>query len=67
MGETGILKQVRYYLDRPGKIYLTMDNRGVVYVGYLLFDDQVFCKHAFEHLRRCYGMAIDTIGGSELP
>jgi hypothetical protein len=66
-GEIGVLKEVRYYEDRPGRVYLTVDHNGTAYVGSLLLDDQRFCKHAFEHLRRCYGMALDAVGSSELP
>jgi hypothetical protein len=66
-GEIGVLKEVRYYEDRPGRVYLTVDHNGTAYVGCLLLDDQSFCKHAFEHLRRCYGMAIEAVGSSELP
>jgi hypothetical protein len=65
-GEVGILKQVRYYLDRRGRIYLTVDNHGIVYVGCLVFDNHGFCEKVFEHLRRCYGMSIDKIGSSEI-
>ena len=65
-GEIGILKQVRCYEDRPGKIYLTVVYHGTTYVGCLLFDDQRFSKHAFEHLRHCYGRAINEIGSSEI-
>ena len=65
-GEIGVLKEVRCYEDRPGRIYLTVDHDRTAYVGCLLFDDQRLCKHAFEHLRRCYGMAIQAVGTSEL-
>jgi hypothetical protein len=65
-GEIGILKQVRCYEDRPGKIYLTVVYHGTTYVGCLLFDDQRFWKKSFEHLRRCYGKAINEIGSSEI-
>ena len=65
-GEIGVLKEVRCYEDRPGRIYLTVDHGRTAYVGCLLFDDQRFCKYAFEHLRRCYGMDIRAVGTSEL-
>jgi hypothetical protein len=65
-GEIGVLKGVRCYNDRPGRIYLTVAHDGTTYVGCLLFDDQSACKHAFEQLRRCYGMDIEAIGSSEL-
>jgi hypothetical protein len=63
-GEIGVLKEVRCYEDRPGRIYLTVDYDRTAYVGCLLLDDQRLCKQAFEHLR-CYGMAIQAV--SELP
>jgi hypothetical protein len=66
-GEIGVLKEVRCYEDRPGRVYLTVDHGGTAYVACVLLDDQRFCKHAFEHLRRCYGMAIQAVGSSELP
>ncbi len=65
-GEIGVLKEVRCHEDRPGRLYLTVNHDGTAYVGCLLFDDQRFCKHAFEHLQRCYGMAINEIGSSEI-
>ena len=65
-GEIGRLKDVRYYTDRPGKIYITIDHHGI-YVGCLLFDNYSFCEKMFEHLRRCYGIAISQVGSSELP
>jgi hypothetical protein len=66
-GEIGVLKEVRCHEDRPGKLYLTVDHHGTAYVGCLLLDDQSFCKHAFEHLRHCYGLTMDAISRSELP
>ena len=66
-GEIGVLKEARCYEDRPGRIYLTVDYDRTAYVGCLLFDDQRLCKQAFEHLQRCYGMAIQAVGTSELP
>ena len=66
-GEIGVLKEVRCYEDRPGRVYLTVDHSGTAYVACVLLDDQRFCKHAFEHLRRCYGMTIEAVGSSELP
>jgi hypothetical protein len=66
-GEIGILKEVRYYTHRRGRIYLTTDYAGTLYVGCLVFDNHSFCEKAFEHLRRCYGMNIEAIGSSELP
>jgi hypothetical protein len=50
-GEVGSLKQVRYYPDRPGRIYLTIVHQDAVYVGCLLLDDEGFCEKAFQHLR----------------
>ena len=66
-GEIGVLKEVRCYEDRPGRVYLTVDHGGTAYVACVLLDDQGFCKHAFERLRRCYGMTIEAVGRSELP
>jgi hypothetical protein len=65
-GEIGILKEARYYPDCLGRIYLTIDNDGVAYVGCLSLDDEGFCETAFQHLRRCYGMAISEVGSSEI-
>jgi hypothetical protein len=65
-GEFGILKEVRCYEGRPGKIYLTVAYHSTTYVGFLFFDDQRFWKKSFEHLRRCYGMAINEIASSEI-
>jgi hypothetical protein len=66
-GEIGILKEVRCYPDRRGRIYLTIDKDGAVYVGCLLLDNEVFCETLADHLRRCYGMSIEAVGSSELP
>ena len=66
-GEIGVLKEVRCYEDRPGRVYLRVDHGGTAYVACVLLDDQGFCQHAFEHLRRCYGMTIEAVGSSELP
>ena len=66
-GEIGVLKEARRYEDRRGRIDLKVDHDPNAYLVCLLFHDQRFCKHAFEHLRRCYGMAIQAVGTSELP
>lgn len=65
-GEIGILNHVRSYPDRPGRIYLTIDHEGAVYVGCLFFDDERFCEYMAEHLRQCYSMSIDAVGSSEI-
>jgi hypothetical protein len=65
-GEIGVLKEARYYSDRHGKLYLTVEHNGAVYVGCLLFDLQWFCTAVFEHLRHCYGLAICDIGSSHM-
>jgi hypothetical protein len=64
--EIGNLQEVRRYENRPGKLYLTINYRGAGYVGCLIFDDHSFCERAFEHLRRCCGMEIETVGDLEL-
>jgi hypothetical protein len=65
-GEVGILKQVRSYPDRRGRIYLTIDHDGAVYVGCLLFDNEDFCEEMAEHLRQCCSMSIEAVGSSEI-
>jgi hypothetical protein len=65
--EVGCLHRVRCYRDRPGRLYLTIDHDATIYVGCLLFDDHSFCERAFEHLRHCCGMEIETVGASNLP
>lgn len=56
-GEMGILKEVRYHADRRGRIYLTVDNGGALYVGCLVFKNDGFCEKVFEHLRRWFWRA----------
>jgi hypothetical protein len=65
-GEFGILKEARFYPERRGKVYLTIEHNRRVYVGCLVFEKHWFCINAFERLRRCYGMAVSQIGSSEL-
>jgi hypothetical protein len=65
--EVGYLHDVRRYLDRPGKLFLTMDHDATTYVGCLPFDDHSFCEKAFEYLRRCCGMEIENVGSSDMP
>jgi hypothetical protein len=66
VGEAGILKEVRHYRDRSGRLYLTMIHDHKTYVACLNFENQA-CEKAFEHLQRCYGMTISQVGSSELP
>jgi hypothetical protein len=65
-GEIGTLKEVRYYTDRRGRIYLTIDHDGGAYVGCVLFDALVFCEKVAEHLQRCCSMSINAIGSSDI-
>jgi hypothetical protein len=65
-GEIGILKEVRCYRARRGRLYLKIHYGGAVYVGCLVIDDEHFCERMAEHLRRHYGMSVDAIGSSEI-
>jgi hypothetical protein len=65
-GEIGILKEVRHYQDRRGRLYLTMVHGHATYVTCLLFKNQALCNQAFERLRRCYGMTMESVGSLEL-
>ena len=65
-GEIGILRRVRYYPNRRGRMYLTIHHGRAAYVGCLVIDDEHFCLRMAEHLRRRYGMSIDEIGSSEI-
>ncbi len=65
-GEIGVLKEVRYYSDRRGRIYLTIGYENSNYVGCLMFDDEIFCEQTAEHLQRLRGMPIEEIGSSEI-
>jgi hypothetical protein len=47
-------------------MYLTMHLDRAVYVGCLVVENERFCLRLAEHLRRCCGMRIDEVGGSEL-
>lgn len=66
-GEIGVLKDVRCYPDRRGRLYLTVVHGGAVYVGCISFKNAGLCEVALAHLRRCYGMALSDVGSSELP
>ena len=66
-GEIGVLKEVRHHPDRRGRLYLTMVHDRASYVTCLLFENQALCDKAFEHLRRCYVIAVSDVGSSELP
>ena len=65
-GEVGVLQKVRTYPERRGRMYLTMHLDRAVYVGCLVVENERFCLRLAEHLRRCCGMRIDEVGGSEL-
>jgi hypothetical protein len=66
-GEVGLLKEVRYYGSRRGRLFLVVEYDGNDYVGCLLLDDALFCVGLCERLEQLRGMSIEAIGGVELP
>jgi hypothetical protein len=66
-GEIGVLKKVRYYPARPGRIYLSTDQDGSEYIGCVLVEDQIFCAQLANHLQGFCGMTIEAIGRLEFP
>jgi hypothetical protein len=67
LGEVGLLKDVRYYASRRGRLFLYVEHEGDHYVGCLMFDDPLFCVGLCERLERLRGISIEAIGGLELP
>ena len=65
-GEIGTLKEVRYYSERCGRIYLTIEHDGAIYVGCVFIEKDAICRQVLEHLRHCLRMSISAIGDSEL-
>jgi hypothetical protein len=66
-GEIGRLRDVRCYPDKPGRIFLIIDNAGAQYTGCLLFDDTLAWERISAFLRRCRGMLIKEIGSLDMP
>jgi hypothetical protein len=66
-GEIGVLKKVRYYSTRPGRIFLTTEQRGFDYIGCMLIEDEIFCEELAKHLQHFCGMTIEAIGSLEFP
>jgi hypothetical protein len=63
-GEIGVLRAVRYYPERRGRIYLTVDYDDAAYVGCVMIHNEAFGEEMFQHLRRCCSMSLDDIGNS---
>lgn len=66
-GEVGLLKTIRHYPDRPGRIYLTVEYRGKSYIGCLFLNDEIFWRQMIRLLKAAYGMSLRDIGGLEIP
>jgi hypothetical protein len=66
-GEVGLLKEVRYYATKPGRLFLTIDHEGEEYTGCLLLDDDQFCAKLAELLKNHYGARLDDIGSLDIP
>lgn len=66
-GEVGRLKEVRSYLNRPRRLFMTMDYQGAQYTGALLFDDSISCEQIYKLLQRYCGLLILEIGNLDVP
>jgi hypothetical protein len=65
-GEIGILKAVELSSIQPAdRCFLHIDHEGSSYVGCLLFDDPVFCRHIAELLQGYCGRSMAEIGSIE--
>ena len=66
-GEIGILKRVTLSKVQPAdRCYLYIDHEGSSYIGCLLFDDPVFCRHIVQILEFCHHRTTAEIGGLDL-
>lgn len=66
-GEVGILKKViPSKLKTANRVYVYVDHEGSSYIGCLLFDDPVFCRHITQVLESCLNRSIAEIGGLDL-
>jgi hypothetical protein len=62
-GEIGILKKVSLTQIRPAKqCYLYIEHEGSLYIGCLLFDDEIFCSQIVELLRDYLNRPVADIG-----
>jgi hypothetical protein len=66
-GEVGRLKEVRYYPNKPRRVFLVIDDDGEQYTGCLLFDDDSFSVLMCNFLKRYYGMPTHAIGNLDVP
>ena len=63
-GEVGILKKVIPSKLKPANmVYLYIDHEDSLYMGWLLFDNPVFCRHIAQVLESCLDRSIAEIGG----
>jgi len=65
-GEIGILREVApTHVFPADRCFLYVDHEGSSYIGCLLFDDHVFCKHITEVLQFYCNRPITEIGSLE--
>jgi hypothetical protein len=65
-GEIGILRMVTVSENQPDSCYLHIEHEGTLYVGCLLFDDDVFCGQIAKLLQRYLNRPIAEIGSLDL-
>ena len=64
--EVGVLREVRYDLDNPCRIFVTMEYEGVQYIGCILMQNEFFGEYMAGLLKKFTGMTIDSIGSLEI-
>jgi hypothetical protein len=66
-GEIGILKKVSLTRLKPAKqCYLYIEHEGSLYIGCLLFDDEIFCSQILKLLQAHCNCPIADIGRLDL-
>ena len=66
-GEIGILKLIQLStVLPPDRCYLYIDHEGSLYIGCLLFDEDVFCRQIVNLLQRYRNLPVAEIGSLDL-
>ena len=62
VGEVGILEDVMMSNLVESKIFLFMQYQGLRYMGFMIFDDTMFCRAIYALLQSKIGLSIKEIG-----